>query len=83
MEIKKTLGPVEVQPSGHIWVRVDSAIVDETGNIIGYPTNRHWRGVVEPGDYAEAERLGVSAIATAAWTPEVLEAWANRPTEVI
>jgi hypothetical protein len=66
------LGPVTAQPSGHIEVRKDT-LIKRDGEVIH---TSYWRGVVEPGNYSKADALGVRAYADAAWTPELLAAYA-------
>ena len=39
------------------------------------------RESVSPGEWGKAEELGVGAIATEVWTPEVLAAWAAKQSE--
>lgn len=70
------LNAVTVKPSGHLEVQLERQLVDDaTGSVVGYPDDRNWRGVVDPGDTAKADALGVRSYADIAWTPEVLDAW--------
>ena len=69
---------IEVLEAGQIQVRTATKIVED-GNVISTTYHRH---VLNPADDLTGQDARVAAIATATWTPEVVDAYqASLPVE--
>jgi hypothetical protein len=70
LEKISVIDQIEVTSTGHIQVRRADKIMED-GKELGKTYHRH---VLAPGDDLKGQDLKVSAIAQAAWTPEVIAA---------
>ena len=70
MQTRYTTDRIEVLPeTGHVQVRQIIEIVDDAGNVVGYPKEgRYHRYVLEPGADLSNVPDDVKAIAEAAWS---------------
>lgn len=73
---KSEIDRIEVVADGVLQVRRADSILRD-GVPVGKPT--YHRHVLEPGAPLDKEDPRVAAIASAAWTPEVIQAWKDRP----
>lgn len=71
MEKIVSIDQIEIVASGHVQVRQATRIIED-GKEIAKTYHRH---VLAPGDDLSKEDARVRAIATAAWTPEVVAAY--------
>lgn len=69
MQTRYTTDRIEVLPeTGHVQVRQLIELVDEEGNVIGYPKEgRYHRYVLEQGADLSGQPEDVRAVAEAAW----------------
>lgn len=68
---KITIDKIEVLEAGQIQVRT-ATVIEKDGKELTRTFHRH---VLNPGEDLSNEDPKVAAVATAIWTPEVVEAW--------